>query len=149
MTPRQSAVSFTHSSTKFWRAIDTLFLSSGFSGGSKLGVVGERGVTAHPVVVLDPALGGHPVVVPAHGVEDVLAPHPPVASDDVALGVAKDVADVQLTRDGGRRGVDAKDTLARGAAIKAVDALLVPAGGPGRFEAVNRGLFGHGVGRRA
>ena len=124
-----------------------LVLLVGTLGGCKVGVVGQRRVTAHPVVVLDPSFGGDTVVVPAQGVKDVLSAHSPEARDDVALGVAKDVADVQLARDGGRRGVDAKDVLAPGVAVKAVRVLCVPASGPGGFEAVHRGLFGHRKGR--
>ena len=43
---------------------------------------------------------------PSPWVEDVPAPHPLVAREDVGLGVAEDVAHVQRARDRGRRGVD-------------------------------------------
>ena len=57
--------------------------------GSNVGVVGERRVALDAVVVLDPALGGQAVVVPAHRVEDLLAPHALVAGDGVGVGVAR------------------------------------------------------------
>ncbi len=67
-----------------------------------------RGVrlAAHVVVVLDAALRGQAVVVPAHRVEDVSPAHPLVAGEDVGLRVAEHVPHVERARDGGRRRVD-------------------------------------------
>ena len=59
------------------------------------GVVRRRRVAAHAEVVLDAALGRQAVVVPAHRVEDLLAAHALEAGDDVGVGVAEHVADVQ------------------------------------------------------
>ena len=64
----------------------------------EVGVVGQRRVAAHAVVVLHPALGRQAVVVPAHRVEDLLAAHPLVAGDQVGVRVGEDVADVQRAR---------------------------------------------------
>ena len=58
-------------------------------------VVGQGRVATDPEVVLDPALGGQAVVVPADRVEDCLAGHPLVAGNDVGLGVGEDVTDVE------------------------------------------------------
>ena len=77
-------------------------------------LVRERGVAAHAVVVLHPALGGQAVVVPAHRVEDALAAHPLVAGDEVHVGVAEDVADVQRAGCRGRGSVDGEDRMRAG-----------------------------------
>ena len=66
-------------------------------------------------VVLHPALGGQPVVVPADGVEDLLAAHPLEPGDRVGVGVGEDVADVQRAADRQRGSVDGVD-VARGGA---------------------------------
>ncbi len=106
------------------------------------GVVGERGIAAHPEVVLDPALGGEPVVVPAHGVEDGPAPHALEAGHRVGVGVGEHVADVQGTRHGGRWGVDGEHPVAVGRPVEGVGGLLLPAACPDRLESVQAGLVG-------
>ena len=70
-------------------------------------------------------LGGQPVVVIAHGVEDVVAAHAPEARQEVGVAVGVDVAQVQLARHGRRRRVDAED---RGVAlpVEMVDAGRLP-----------------------
>ena len=71
---------------------------------SNAGVVRERGVAPDPEVVLDPTLGRQPVVVPADRVEDLLAPHALISSDQVGVRVRTHVnrrADVPLTVGGG------------------------------------------------
>ena len=120
----------------------------GRRGGLEVGVVGERGLAAHPEVVLHAPLGRQAVVVPAHGVEDPLAAHAPVARHDVGVGVAEDVADVQRARHRGGRGVDRVDLVARGGAVEVVGPLGVPALHPGGLEAVDAGSFGDLAGRR-
>ena len=102
------AVRCWQSSTKFLREIET-FCSAGLLGRLEVGVVGQRRVAAHAEVVLHAALGGQAVVVPPHGVEDLLARHALVARDQVRVGVAEDVADVQRARDRRRGGVDGVD----------------------------------------
>ena len=81
----------------------------GLGRGLEAGVVGDRRVTADAVVVLHPALGRKPVVVPAHRVEDLAAAHPHEAGHGVGVGVGEDVTDVQRSADRGRRGVDRVD----------------------------------------
>ena len=81
------------------------------AGGREAGLVGQRRVAADAVVVLDPALGGQPVVVPAHRVEDLVAAHPLVAGDGVGVGEREDVADVQRPADRRGRRVDRVDLL--------------------------------------
>ena len=78
-------------------------------GGPEVGVVGERRVADDAVVELRAALDVEAVVVPAHRVEDLLAPHALVAGDGVGVGVGAHVADVQAAADGGRRRVDRVD----------------------------------------
>ena len=77
-------------------------------------VVGDRGVAHDAEVVLDPSLGGQAVVVPAHRVEDVLAPHAAVPGDRVGVGVAEHVADVQRARHRRRRRVDREHLVTAG-----------------------------------
>src|SRR6202050_5737182 len=66
-------------------------------------VVGQPRFAPHAVVVLYPALGRQPVVVPPDRVEDLLAAHPPEAREQVGVSVRKGVPDMHLT-DGGQRG---------------------------------------------
>ena len=79
--------------------------------GHEVGVVVQGRVAADAVVVLHPALGGQPVVVPADRVEHLEAGHPLVAGDAVGLGVAEDVTDVEGPAGGGRRRVDGPDLV--------------------------------------
>ncbi len=58
-------------------------------------VVRQGRVATDPEVVLDAALGGQAVVVPADRVEDRLAGHPLVAGDNVGLGIGEHVTDVK------------------------------------------------------
>ncbi len=80
---------------------------------------------AHPARPLHQPLGRQAVVVVAHGVEDVVAAHAPVAGEEVGVGVGVDVAQVEPARDGGRRGVDGVDgrVVRR---LEVVDAGCVP-----------------------
>ena len=106
----------------------------------EVGVVGQRGVAAHAVVVLHATLGRQAVVVPAHRVEDGLPAHPLEAGDQVGVGVGEDVADVQAAAHGRRRGVDGVDVLARLGAVEGVGVLLLPPPRPGGLEALQRRL---------
>ena len=108
-----------------------------------VGVVRERGVTADAVVVLHASLGGQPVVVPAHRVEDLAATHALVPGDQVGVRVREHVADVERTGDRRRRGVDRVDLVARLAAIEAVRSLLLPALRPCGLQAFEHGLVGN------
>ena len=114
----------------------------GLSGATERGVVGDRGVADDAEVVLDPPLRRQAVVVPAHGVEDVLAAHPSVAGDRVGVGVAEHVADVQRARCGRRGRVDREDLVAVLGGAEAERSLLVPHGDPALLEPVHRGLLG-------
>ncbi len=110
------------------------------------------GVAAHPVVVLDAALSGQAVVVPAHRVEDGLAAHALEAGDRVGVGVAEHVAHVQRPAHGGRRRVDGEHALAGDRRVEAIRAVGVPLGSPALLDAVERRLVGdvrRRVGHRA
>ena len=112
--------------------------------GSESRFVGQRGVAAHAVVVLHAALGGQPVVVPAHGVEDLFATHALVARHHVGVRVAEHVPHVQRTGGSGRRGVDGEDARAGLAfTLKPVGARRIPRGGPLVFEALEGWFFGN------
>jgi hypothetical protein len=109
----------------------------------EVGVVGGARVATDVEEVLDPALGGEPVVVPAHGIEDVAARHPHVAGEDVGVGVAEDVARVECARSSGRRGVDDEGLGAGPCRVVVVGTaalpLCVPAGlGCGRVEVAGK-----------
>ncbi|ARX87727.1 hypothetical protein SMD44_07209 [Streptomyces alboflavus] len=118
---------------------------AGRRGRGEVRVVGQRGVAADAVVVLDAAFGGQAVVVPAHGVEDVAAAHALVAGDGVGVRVREDVPDVQGAADGGRRGVDGEQLVPRRRArmvrVEGVYTRLVPAPGPLLLETVEDGLL--------
>ncbi len=98
--------------------------------------VGLARVAADAVVVLDAALGGQAVVVPAHRVEDLLAGHALVAGDRVGVGVAEHVAHVQRAADGRRRRVDREDLVTGGGAVERVDPVGFPDGGPAILDAI-------------
>ena len=113
------------------------------SGRHEVGVEGEARVAADAEVVLHPALGGQPVVVPAHRVEDRLAPHPLEAGHRVGVGVREDVADVQRARHRGRRGVDGEHPVAGGRSGRRRRCRPPPSGRrPGGLEAFQAGLLG-------
>ena len=60
------------------------------------GLVRQRRVAPDAEVILHPAFGRQAVVVPAHRVEDRLAPHPLEAGDEVGVGVGERAAHVQV-----------------------------------------------------
>jgi hypothetical protein len=89
-------------------------------------LVGHVDVGPNMEIVLHAPLGWQTVVIPAHGIEDVFAEHPLLADEDVGVGVAEDVADMQRAGDGRRRRVDDEGLLSRAPGIEAVDALIAP-----------------------
>ncbi len=120
--------------------VEVALVLGGLRRGPVAGVVRGGGVAAHTVVVLHAALGGQAVVVPAHGVEDVLAGHALVARQDVRLGVGEHVADVQRTRRRGRGSVDRVDLLPGGVRVELVGPFVKPAPGEGVFQPLQGGL---------
>ena len=106
-------------------------------------VVGEARVAAHTEVVLHPALGGQPVVVPAHRVEELPAAHAPVAGQRVGLHVAEDRAHVERARHRRGWGVDGEDVFAARRGVEAVGALVLPDGSPAGLHAIDGGLVRH------
>src|SRR5690606_24901341 len=91
---------------------------------------------------LDAALDVEAVVVPAHRVEDLLAPHALVPGDEVRVRVAEDVAGVQVAAHRGRRGVDREHLVSALGAVEAVRAVGFPASPPLGLETVDRRLVG-------
>src|SRR5262249_37682135 len=83
-------------------------------------VIRQRGVAPDVEVVLHPALGRQPVVVPADRVEHLLAAHALVPRDDVGVAERADVPDVQLPADGQRGSVDGVNLATRRGAVKLV-----------------------------
>ena len=83
-------------------------------------VIRQRRVTPDAEVVLHPALGRQPVVVPADRVEHFLAAHPLEPRDRVRVGEREDVPDVQRPADRQRGSVDGVDAIAAPGAVKLV-----------------------------
>jgi hypothetical protein len=113
-------------------------------GGRRLPVrvVGQRRIAPDAVDVLHPALGGQPVVVPAHRVEDGAAAHPLEPRDGIGVRVGEDVPHVQLARYGRRRGVDRVYVRALLGTVERVRALLLPPVRPPLLEPVQRRPLG-------
>ena len=87
-----------------------------------------------PVGLLHVPFGGQPVVVEPDRVEHPLAPHPPVADDEVRLRVAHRVAHMQVRRRHvRRRGVDAEYRPVSVTVI-AVDIVRLPQRTAGRLD---------------
>ena len=105
-------------------------------GGSKFSSWGHRRVAAHAEVVLHPALGGQPVVVPAHRVEDRPPPHPLVAGDEVGVRVAEHVPHVQRPADRRRRRVDREHLVPPPAPVEPVNPLSLPPGPPSGLQPI-------------
>ena len=106
-------------------------------------VVCHGGVAENAVVVLNAAFGGQAVVIPAEGVEHVLAGHALVACDDVGLGVGEHVTHVQGAGCGRRRGVNGVDLFASGVLVECVGLLVGPALRELLFEAFEGGAVGN------
>jgi len=75
-------------------------------------VIRQVRVAADAEQVLHPALSGQAVVVPTHREGDVLTDHPLVAHQQILVGVAEDMANVQRARDRRRRGIDNESLIA-------------------------------------
>ena len=104
--------------------------------GLKIRVIGQGGITTHPVIVLGTPLSREPVIVPAHGVKHLFAPHALVPGEAIGVGIGKHVSYVQRSR--GRRwgSVDGEDFRALRFAVKRIDLLLFPGLPPTLFEAI-------------
>src|SRR5262249_35987529 len=100
----------------------------------KVGIIGKCRITADAVVVLDPPLGRQAVVVPAHRIEDRTPAHPLIAGDDVRVGVAEDVPDVQGARYSWRRRVDGEYILAWPAPVESIQIAGFPPLSPVLFR---------------
>ena len=139
-----SAVRRSQSSMKFARLTGTGW-SSGRSkrGDVEVRVLGQRRVTAHAEVVLHAALGRQPVVVPAHRIEHLVAPHPAETRHEVGVGVALDGAEVQRPARRRRRRVDGVDLLAALRAIEAIGARGLPPLAPLGLQAIERRFVGN------
>ena len=110
----------------------------------EVGVVRQRGIALHAVVVLHPAFGGQAVVVPSHWIEDRFATHALVAGDGVGVGVTEDVADMERAAHGRGRSIDRVHAISGGGAIEGIGAVGVPGRAPAGLEALEVGLLGNG-----
>ena len=108
----------------------------------EVGVVRQRGIALHAVVVLHSAFGGQAVVVPSHWIEDRFATHALVAGDGVGVGVAEDMADMERATDGRGRSIDRVHAVSGGGAIKGIGAVGVPGRAPAGLKALKVGLLG-------
>ena len=110
--------------------------------GRERGVVRQRRIAPHAVVILHASLRRQAVVVPSHRIEHGLPAHPLEPRNHIGVGVGEDVPHVQRAADGRRRRVDRKDVGARTGAIEGVDAAGVPARHPLLFEPFEGGFVG-------
>ena len=108
----------------------------------EIGIVLQRCIHAHAVVVLHTALGRQAVVVPTHRVEHVVAVHALETCDHIGVGVGEHVAHMQMARNGGRRGIDGVHGLAVAGVVELVGAVVVPDGTPLIFQAVHADFVG-------
>ena len=104
--------------------------------GVERGVGRDAGIATNAEVVLDAALGGQPVVVPADRVEDLPASHPLEPRDEIGVRVRHHVTDVERTADRGRRGVDRVDLRAAFRPVETIRTAAIPPLGPLRLEAI-------------
>ena len=118
-------------------------LSRRLGGRHEVGVIPNRRIAAHAVVVLDATLGRQAVVVPAHRVEHDLSPHALVAGDQIGVRIGENVPDVQRAADCRRGRVDREDALARRGAVEAVDAVALPDRAPLLLQPVEAGTLGN------
>ena len=109
-------------------------------------LVGHVRVAAHVEIDLNAPLRGQAVVVPAHGIEDVLAQHALVARHHVGLRVGEHVPEVERAADRRGRGVDDEVVRASLARIPAVGREALPGLVPADLGAL--GLEVGGEGRR-
>ena len=87
----------------------------------QIGIVVEMGFAFDVVEVLDTSFGGEAVVVPADREKDVLARHALVTNDEVLVGIAEQVADVERAADRGGRCIDNKGLLAWALGVPGVE----------------------------
>ena len=79
--------------------------------GLPIGIVRHRRVALHSKQILNPAFGGQAVVVPTHRIADILALHPIVTRQQILVGVAEDVSDMEGAAHRGGRTVDHEGVL--------------------------------------
>ena len=121
---------------------DGLVLVGPLQGGDvERGNVREQRIAANAEVVLHSPLRREAVVVPPDRVEDLLAAHPLVASDQVGVRVRHHVPDVEAAAHGGWRCVDREDLVAGPRPVEAVGTGGLPPLPPLRFQAVERRLL--------
>ena len=92
----------------FARDFLTLFFGVFYMNRFKCRVIGNFRVAGDVIVVLNAAFGREAVVIPAYRVEYRFSLHALVSGDDVGLGVAEDVSDMQRTGNGRRRCINHK-----------------------------------------
>ena len=121
--------------------VDLLAIGA-FERRHEIRIVLQGRIHAHAVIVLHTAFGRQAVVVPAHRVEHVVAVHALETCDHIGVRVGEHVADVQVARNGGRRGIDGINGLTVAGALELVDSALVPDSAPLVFETVHADLVG-------
>ena len=88
------------------RARDREGLFRGLRRRLKAGIVRQRRIASHAVVILHTPLGRQAIVVPSHRIEHLTAAHALKAGHDVGMRVGEDVADMQRPADRRRRRID-------------------------------------------
>ena len=105
-------------------------------------VVRHCGVAANAVEVLDTPLSRQAVIVPADGIEDVLASHSLEARDQIGMGIGEDVADMQRARHRRWGSVDAVHIGAALGSHERVGVVGLPARDPLVLKTLQRRFLG-------
>jgi len=85
-------------------------------------------------IILNAAFGRKPVVIPAHGIENIHATHSLIANDDIRLCIGEHVSDMQRSRGGRRRRVDDECFFARPRSVVVVHTVTLPDRIPSRLD---------------
>src|SRR4029453_1465091 len=88
--------------------------------------VREGGIPANVEEVLPPPFGGQTVVIPPHGIEDIHSSHAALAHDQILMGVAEHVSDVEGAAYGRRRRVHNESLVASARRIPAINTHVLP-----------------------
>ncbi len=98
----------------------------GLFHGLPVRIVRQFGIAADSEEILYSPLGGKSVVIPTHGIGDVLSDHPLVTNDEILMGVAEDMTDVKRARHRRGRSIDDKSLIAGQGRVPPVGSPLLP-----------------------
>ena len=119
----------------FWRL---LRITSGF----EVWQVREIGIAANVEEVLHPPFRGQAVVIPPHGIEDIHSSHAALAHDQILMGVAEHVSDVEGAAYGRRRRVHNESLVSSARRIPAINTHFLPSSAPFALDFFGQYCFG-------